>query len=84
MTAPRKEDTTLEAETERHNAARPDRGQAEDGKTGGEMNEGAPGSSQFVSSGGDGVNARSGPAAGGGTERDAPGVWTDKKADDAK
>ena len=83
MTAPRKGDTVLEADAQRHTAARPDRGQAEDGKSGGQMNKGKPGQSNAPGSGA-GVNAQSGQPSGTETERHAPGMSTDKKADDTK
>ncbi len=79
MTAPRKGDTVLEADAQKHTSARPERGQAEDGKAGGQMHTGEPGRSN-APGGGAGSNAGSGTE----TERHAPGMSTDKKADDTK
>lgn len=84
MTEPRKGDTTLEADAQAETAARPDRGQAEDGKAGGQVHGGDPGSSQFGRGESDGTNAQTGGASGTESERNAPGVSTDKKADDTK
>ena len=64
-------------------AAKPDRGQADDGKAGGETMGGKPGTA--AASGGEaGINAQSGVRSGSETERNAPGMSTDKKADDTK
>ena len=49
--------------------ARPDHGQAEDGKGGGAVHEGKPGASQF------------GTAPDDASDRNAPGLATSKKAD---
>lgn len=73
----------LEAETEPHMAAQPARGQADDGKAGGASNGGTPTSSAHRGDGA-GVNAQSGNASGSEHERNAPGISTDKKADDTK
>lgn len=83
MTAPRKGDTVLEVDAQQQTAARPDRGQAEDGKSGGRLHTGAPGASNAPGDGG-GLNAQSGARSGAETERQAPGMSTDKNADDTK
>ncbi len=83
MTGPRKGDTALEADAQKETAARPDRGQAEDGKSGGQVHTGTPGRSNAAGEGA-GINAQSGSRSGSETERHAPGMSTDKKADDTK
>jgi len=82
MTA-RPDDATLETDAQKDTAARPDRGQADDGKGQGQVHRGLPGSSQ-MGDGGAGINAQSGLPSGSETERTAPGISTDKKADDTK
>lgn len=64
-------------------AAKPDRGQAEDGKHGGQSMGGHPGAPSTASDGA-GINAQSGEKSGSETERDAPGMSTDKNADDTR
>lgn len=83
MTAPHKGDTVLEADAQKHTAARPDRGQAEDGKAGGQMQQGEPGQSNAPGSGA-GTNAQSRQPSGTETERNAPGISMGRKADDTK
>ena len=83
MTAPRKGDTVLEADAQKLTSARPDRGQAEDGKSGGQVHDGQPGRSNSPG-GGAGTYAGFGAPSGTETERHAPGMSTDKKADDTK
>ena len=83
MTAPPEGGPATEAEYEADKAAKPDRGQADDGKTGGQSLGGVP--SLPISRGANaGVNAQNGKISGSETERDAPGMSTDKKADDTK
>lgn len=69
------------AEAERK--GRPRRGQAEDGRDGGLLNSGQPGPPAAVGHGA-GTNAQTGRPSGTEQERDAPGMSTDKKADDTK
>ncbi len=64
-------------------AARPDHGQADRGTTGGRANDGKPGTTQF-GAGGAGDNAQRGSPSGTESERHAPGMSTEKKADDTK
>lgn len=56
---------------------------SDDGRTGGQVQDGEPGHGNFAAASG-GVNAQSGRAAGVESERDAPGASTDKKADDLR
>jgi len=72
-----------EADYDAEKSAKPDRGQADDGKTGGQSQGGILGQ-QSVSGGGAGDNAQRGAPSGSESERIAPGMSTDKKADDTK
>ena len=83
MNAPPEGGPATEAEMEAGMAAKPDRGQADDGKAGGESLGGQIGT---PATGGDGagINVQSGEKSGTETERNAPGMSTDKKADDTK
>lgn len=72
-----------EADTEPHMAAQPDRGQADEGRHGSASRGGHAGPSNATGDGA-GTNAQSGTAAGSEGERHAPGISTDKKADDTK
>lgn len=83
MTAPRKGDTALEADAQKDTMARPERGQADDGKSGGQVHNGTPGESNAPGSSA-GTNAQSGALSGTESERHAPGMSTDKKGDDTK
>ena len=74
---------TTEAEHQSLEAARPDRGNADDGKSGGRSMGGTAGVAS-VAGGGAGINAQTGKPSGKETERVAPGISTDKKADDTK
>ena len=65
-------------------AGRPPRDSADDGKHGGQTQGGVPGKTQMGRGDAAGVNAQSGRKSGTETERDAPGMSTEKKADDTK
>lgn len=62
---------------------RPRRGQADDGRDGGILHRGHPGNSAAPAAG-FGDNAQTGQPSGAEHERGAPGISTDKKADDTK
>lgn len=83
MTAPPEGGPATEAEYDAGKAAQPDRGQADDGKAGGQSLGGRIGTPATGGDGG-GTNAQTGEKSGTETERDAPGMSTDKKADDTK
>ena len=65
-------------------AGRPPGNSADDGKHGGQTQGGKPGSTQMGQSDAAGTNAQSGQKSGTETEQDAPGMSTEKKADDTK
>ena len=65
-------------------AARPPRDSADDGKHGGQSQGGAPGATQMGRGDAAGTNAQSGTPSGSEHERNAPGMSTEKKADDTK
>ena len=84
MTA-RPEDQPLPLDEGREEmAAKPRRGQAEDGKTGGRSQGGRAAGDQFGTPGGAGTNAQRAGPSGTESEREAPGMSTDKKPDDTK
>lgn len=83
MTAPAEGGPATEAEYDAGKAAKPDRGQADDGKAGGRSLGGQTGTPS-VASDGAGINAQSGEKSGSETERGAPGMSTDKQADDTR
>ena len=62
---------------------RPRRGQAEDGRTGGQSQGGHLGRPNSPGDG-TGTNAQTGKRSGSESEREAPGISTDKKADDTR
>lgn len=64
--------------------AKPPRNAADDGKTGGQVNRGDPGQGNFRGHDAAGTNAMTGQPGGDENERTAPGISTDKKADDTK
>ena len=70
-----------QAETEQK--AKPPHG-ADDGKVGGQTQGGVPAAGNFGGQHAAGTNAQSGRAAGAETERDAPGMSTEKNADDTR
>ena len=72
-----------EAEYDAHKAAKPDGGEADDGKQGGQSMGGRRGPASAASDG-VGINAQSGGKSGSESERGAPGMSTDKKADDTR
>lgn len=82
MTAPTEGGPATEAEYEAENSAKPDRGEADDGKTGGQEARGRPAPPRAGD--GIGINAQNGEPSGAETERNAPGISTDKKIDDTK
>lgn len=69
------------AEAERK--GRPPSGAAEDGRNGGILHRGKPGNPSDAGAG-QGTNAQTGRPSGAEQERGAPGISTDKKADDTK
>lgn len=69
------------AEAERK--GRPPRGAADDGRDGGILHRGKPGTPSDAGTG-RGTNAQTGRASAAEQERGAPGISTDKKADDTK
>lgn len=64
--------------------AKPPRDSADDGKSGGRHHDGKPGAANFEGHDSAGHNAQTGHKSGAETERTAPGISTDKKADDTK
>lgn len=81
----RPEDEPMPADEGREEmAAKPRRGQAEDGKAGGQSQGGQPGRTQFDGQGAAGTNAQSGTPSGSESDREAPGAATHKDADDIK
>jgi len=65
-------------------AALPPRGAVDDGKTGGILHRGEAGDGNFRGHAAAGHNAQTGVPSGTEAERTAPGISTDKKADDTK
>lgn len=64
--------------------AKPPAGPVDDGKVGGQSQGGRAGAGNFDGHDAAGVNAQTGQPAGAEDERTAPGISTDKKADDTK
>jgi len=63
---------------------RPPGASADDGKSGGQSQGGAPGRTQMGDDHAAGTNVQSGRKSGTETEQEAPGMSTEKKADDTK
>lgn len=81
----RPEDQPMDLEDGREEMkGKPRRGQADDGKSGGQSQGGQPGQTQFDGQGGAGTNAQRGGPSGTESDRDAPGAATHKDADDIK
>lgn len=77
---PMADDAAIEAEKK----AKPPRNSADDGKAGGILHRGEPKKGNFRGHDAAGHNAMTGQPAAGENERTAPGISTDKKADDTK
>jgi hypothetical protein len=84
MTA-RPEDQPLPAdEGNAERIGRPERGKADDGKSGGISQGGKTSQGMGTGTGSPGTNAQRGGESGSENERNAPGMSTEKKADDTK